>query len=59
MINKISKLSKSFHLPMKMPMSTEFLTPKYINSPSEFAEAKHWLMRNVRFIALYNSKTNP
>ena len=53
MINKISKLSKSFHLPMKMPMSTEFLTPKYINSPSEFAEAKHWLMRNVKDMSIF------
>ena len=52
-INKVSKLSKKHHLPMRMPMSTEFLTPKYINSPSEFAEAKHWLMRNVKDMSIF------
>lgn len=52
-INKISKLSKKHHLPMRIPMSTVFLTPQYINSPSEFAEAKHWLMRNVKDMSIF------
>jgi len=52
-INKISKLSKKHHLPMRIPMSTVFLTPQYINSPSEFAEAKHWLLRNVKDMSIF------
>ena len=53
LINKISKLSKRHHVPTVMPMSTEFLTPKYINSPSEFQEAKYWLSRNVKDMSIF------
>jgi hypothetical protein len=38
---------------MRIPMSTVFLTPQYINSPSEFAEAKHWLLRNVKDMSIF------
>ena len=53
MINKISKLSKKHHLPMRIPMSTVFLTPQHINSDSGFAEAKHWLLRNVKDMSIF------
>jgi hypothetical protein len=52
-INKISKLSKTFHIPTVMPMSTEFLTPKYINSRFEFTKAKHWLLRNIKDMSTF------
>lgn len=55
MINKISKLSKKHHLPMRIPMSTVFLTPHYINETYEgaFAEAKYWLSRNVKDMSIF------
>ena len=42
-INKISKLSKKHHLPMRIPMSTVFLTPQYLNSNVEWTESIRWL----------------
>jgi hypothetical protein len=52
-INKISKLSKTFHIPTVMPMSTEFLTPKYINSPSEFAKVNRWLIQHSKDMTVF------
>lgn len=53
MINKISKLSKKHHVPTVMPMSTVFLTPQYINDLYEFKEVKHWLLRNVKDMSIF------
>jgi len=54
MINKISKLSKKHHVPTVMPMSTEFLTPKYLNSSIEFPQVSSWLYRNVKNMSVFD-----
>ena len=46
-INKISKLSKKHHLPMKIPMSTVFLTPQYLNGNVEELKVIKWLQNNI------------
>ena len=53
-INKISKLSKKHHVPTVMPMSTEFLTPKYLNSSIEFPQVSRWLYRNVQNMSVFD-----
>jgi len=52
-INKISKLSKKHHVPTVMPMSTVFLTPKYLNSNIENMETLKWLQRNINDMSTF------
>lgn len=54
LINKISKLSKKHHVPTVMPMSTEFLTPKYLNSSIEFPQVSRWLYKNVKNMSVFD-----
>lgn len=54
MINRISKLSKKHHVPTVMPMSTEFLTPKYLNSSIEFPQVSRWLYKNVKNMSVFD-----